>query len=326
MSVLKIINQMFPLVNKDEKMHHAIMTQRIRQYLLAPRPWSFSMTVISVLLAAACASFQVTFQPLYLLLLLPSMILIHAGSNLINDYFDFRHDVDKKDAPTTKYRKHPILEGIFDAPAVLRYAIILLSASVILGIILIILTGWVIIPFAVFGGLASLFYTGDPVKYKHKALGEIFVFLLWGPVMMCASYFILAGTWQGFAVVFTASIPQGLWVALVLLANNMTDIKYDGSVGVKTLATVLKRKGAFRLYVALTALIYIAIIIEVSTQLLPVWTLLTLGSLPLALQLGMKFSGSAEIPADADPRTARIGMIFGILFITAFIIERLSGS
>ena len=301
------------------------MTQRIRQYLLAPRPWSFSMTAISVLLAAACASFQETFRPLHLLLLLPAMILIHAGSNLINDYFDFKHDVDKNDAPTTKYRKHPILEGIFDASAVLRYAIILLSISGILGVILIVFSGWVIIPFAVFGGLASLFYTGDPVKYKHKALGEIFVFLLWGPVMMCASYYILAGTWQGTRVVVGASIPQGLWVALVLLANNMTDIKYDSSVGVRTLATALKRKGAFRLYAALMVFIYLAVIFEVSFQLLPVWSLLTLGSLPLALHLGLKFSGAAEIPADADPRTARIGMIFGILFITAFIVERLSG-
>lgn len=204
-------------------------------------------------------------------------------------------------------------------------AIILYVVAGALGIIMCIFQGWILLPFGAVGGFASFFYTAGPVKYKHKALGELSVFLVWGPAMMSVSYYILTGSWRGVELAAAASIPQGLWVSLVFFANNMTDINYDRSVGISTLATILKRTGTLRLYFILFFAIYLSVFTLIAFKLLPAWTLLVAASLPVSALLVLSIIRSAEIPVDADPQIARTGMVFGALFFVSFIIERLAG-
>lgn len=62
-------------------------------------------------------------------------------------------------------------------------------------------------------------------------MGEIVVFVIWGPLMMSACYFVHTGDWKQIETLLFISLPHGLWVVLVLLANNLTDIDYDpGSI------------------------------------------------------------------------------------------------
>ncbi len=82
-----------------------------RDWILAARPWSFTMTAISVSVGGALAALDDAFSwPLYLLTLIGT-ILMHAASNLINDYDDVRHGVDDPKVPTARYRPHPLMEG-----------------------------------------------------------------------------------------------------------------------------------------------------------------------------------------------------------------------
>jgi 1,4-dihydroxy-2-naphthoate octaprenyltransferase len=82
-----------------------------RDWFLASRPWSFSMTAISVSVGSAMAAMDGGFSwPLYFLALIGT-VLMHAASNFINDYDDVRHGVDSPEVPTARYRPHPLMNG-----------------------------------------------------------------------------------------------------------------------------------------------------------------------------------------------------------------------
>jgi 1,4-dihydroxy-2-naphthoate octaprenyltransferase len=282
------------------------------------------MTVISVCLGSLLARKAGFFSWHLFLLLLFGMILTHAATNVINDYFDYRHGVDRPGSATARYRKHPILEGLFRPAQVLAFALALYGLAVAAGIYLAVRSGWPVLLFALAGGLASIFYTGGPVKYKHRGLGELAVFLMWGPLMVTASYFVLSRSWAGIGKILLASLPQGLWVALVLFANNLKDIDYDRETNVITLANLMGRKRALWAYMAALAATYVVAAGEIIAGILPLWALLVFASVPLALKLAVSLKRCAEIPPDADPQTARVGMIFGLLYLAGLLVEQLA--
>ena len=85
-----------------------------QKWFLASRPWSFTMTVISVSVGSALAFVDGYFSwPLYLCTLF-AMIVMHAATNLINDYYDVLTGVDTLDVSTAQYRPHPLLEGLLE--------------------------------------------------------------------------------------------------------------------------------------------------------------------------------------------------------------------
>lgn len=279
------------------------------------------MTAISVILGALTVITLPTFNWFYFFLVLIGMILVHAATNVINDYFDVKNEVDKPDSPTAQYRPHFLLQGELTLKEALRFALILYAAAAAMGIYLALMRGWIILIFALAGGLFSFFYTGGPVRYKYKALGELAVFLMWGPLMLTASMFAAAGTWEGLSRALYLSVPQGLWVTLVILANNLKDVDYDKRVGVSTAGTVLGRRYAFWLYLGLTVIIFGVTIIEIVLGAVPIWGLITFAVVPLAVKLLLELGRSESVPPDADPKTARIGMIYGILLVVSIIAD-----
>jgi 1,4-dihydroxy-2-naphthoate octaprenyltransferase len=183
--------------------------------------------------------------------------------------------------------------------------------------------GWTILPLAAVGGLASVFYSAGPVKYKHRRGGELSVFLMWGPLMMLGAGYLQDASWSVWKEVLPVSIIQGLWVALVIFANNLKDIGYDGQNQVRTVAVLLGRRQGVTVYTLCLAGIYLLTALEVLAGILPVWALIAFGSLPAAVSLIRSFRAAAEIPVNADPRTAQAGMAFGVLLIGSLVLQKL---
>lgn len=287
--------------------------------ILATRPWSFTMTAISVTSAALLAlpAFNVW---LYVVTLL-GMILAHAATNLINDYYDVKSGVDQPDAPTANYRPHPLVEGSLKPEHVMTESLVLYGLAGLIGVYLLILRGWPIALLAVIGGIASFTYTATPVQYKHRGLGELSVFVMWGPLMMLGSHFVQTGSFAQASDVLWVSLPVGIWVALVLLANNLKDIQYDRRMGAETLGTLLGREGALGLFMALMVVIYLVTVLAIVAGALPIWSLIVFVSAPQALQELRDLREAEEIPADADPRTAQLSTRFGILLVLSLILN-----
>ena len=288
-----------------------------RNWFLASRPWSFTMTAISISVGASLGAIDGGFSwALYLITLLGT-ILLHAATNLINDYYDVKSGVDTREVSTAQYRPHPLVEGKLEAGQVRRVAFILYGLSTAIGIYLVATRGGQLLWIGVIGAFGSFTYTAPPLKYKYSALGEISVFLMWGPLMVTGAYFVQR---QAFSMdAFLISLPFGVLVALVLLANNIRDIIHDRDKGILTLAIVLGRRKGLVLYAILVVLAYLGIILMSFTGPLYLWSLIVLLSVPLAFRLLNQMM--KQVPADADARTAQLDTVFGVLLVMSLVLE-----
>lgn len=291
---------------------------RLKTWFLALRPWSFSMSAISVSIGTLWAGERGISWALYALVL-GGMVALHGATNLINDYFDVKNEVDVPEAPTVRYRPHPLALKELGLRQVLGVSLLLYAVGMGVGIFLAATRGWAILAIGLTGAAVSLAYTARPVALKYHALGEIAVFLVWGPLAVSGAYYVQA---QEFSLpLLLVSIPFGALVALVLLANNIRDTAYDEGQRIHTVPVVVGQRAGKIIYVALVALAFVSVILMSFFGPLSPWSLLVLLALPIAVPLcRMMYS---DIPLDADARTAKLDTVFGVLLIVSLLINRL---
>lgn len=291
---------------------------RIANAFVATRPWSFAMSLISVAIATLLAAEEGPVVWGWFVLVCVGIVCFHATANVLNDYFDFRYQVDQPDSPTARYRPQPILSGVFTPRQLLVFGGILAGVTIGIGLVLAFERTLFVLWIGLAGFLASVFYTAGPVKYKYRAWGEVFVFLMWGPLMFEGAYVVQRQvlSWKVLAV----SVPFGVLVALVLLANNIRDIAYDSRQGIKTVGIALGHPKSIRLYVSLVAAAYVLVAGMVAARVLTPWALLVLLSLPKAVSLVRTFG--LQIPDAADALTAQLNTMFGLLLIGGLILSR----
>jgi 1,4-dihydroxy-2-naphthoate octaprenyltransferase len=160
---------------------------------------------------------------------------LHLNANLANDLFDHMQGVDAGSniGGSRVIQQGKISPGTLARVIGLTYALVLILAF--LGVYF---TGcgfiFLIVLFAMF---SSFFYVAPPIKYGHRALGEFFVFINMGLVMVTGTYYTLTG---GFSMKALAlSIPVGLMVAGILYFQSLPEIETDKAAGKNTLANVL---------------------------------------------------------------------------------------
>ena len=290
-----------------------------QNWILASRPWSFTMTIISVSVGSVLAALDGEFSWFFYALTLAGIIILHAASNLMNDHYDVLNGVDSLDTSTAKYRPHPLLEGQLKPLQVRTGALILYAISMCIGLYLAASRGWMVCIVGLLGVIGGYLYTAPPFKYKYHAVGELGVFLLWGPLMIEGTYFVQR---QAFSVeALWVSLPFGALVALVLLINNIRDLSHDQIKNIRTLPILIGQKNGLRLYVLLVVVAYVAILWMSIRGPLSVWSLIVLVSLPLAFRLLSQMA--QEIPTDADARTAQLNTVFGSLLVVSLLLEHL---
>lgn len=289
---------------------------KARALLVSSRPWSFPMTLGSVLVGTLLAAKTGGLDFLNMFLVALGTVILHGAANLTNDYFDFKEQVDRDGSPTTRYRDQPLVEEWFGSGELKLYFSLMYIAGAAIGGYLTYAAGPMVLVLGVFGVLAGYFYTGG-VRYKYFGWGELAVFLVWGPVMVTGAYYVQTGSLALSPVL--VSLPLGLLVALTLLANNLRDREYDEDAGVTTLANLLDEKDAVVLYLLLTIGTYSILGYLILEGVLSAWGALGFLSFPLAYRLLKTFI--VEVPDDADARTARLDSVFSGLLSIALVFE-----
>ena len=293
------------------------MFGHIKKYVIATRPWSFTMSLISVSVGTLLAAQEGSVSWAWYALTAAGITVFHAAANVINDYFDTRYHIDQPDSPTAKYRPQPILSGMLTPHQLLGEAIVLFALTLVIGMTAAVVVSWHILWIGVVGFLTSVFYTAAPIKFKYRAFGELAVFIIWGPLMIEGAY---AMQRQALSLkVLIISIPFGVLVALVLFANNMRDINHDRRQEVKTLAILLGRRGSHLLFTGLIVLAYAYVLGMIIVGIMSIWGLIIFLSVPHAIRLLGTFK--KEIPDMADALTAKFDTVFGILLILAIFLE-----
>jgi len=292
-----------------------------RNWFLASRPWSFSMTTISVSVGSVLAAIDGSFSWTLYFLSLVSAVLLHAGTNLINDYYDVKSGLDTLEVATAQYRPHPLVQGLLPAEQVRWVAYGLFSIAVAIGLYLTMICGWIVFWIGLIGLFAGITYTAPPLKYKYVALGELSVFLMWGPLMVEGAYYVQRQNLS--AKAFWVSLPFGVLVALVLLANNIRDIEHDRSRRIQTLAILLGRRFGMYAYLLLMILAYAGILLMALSGTLTMWVLSIFITLPIAIKLLQQMANA--IPADADAQTAKLDTAFGLLLVMSLVLKGIIG-
>lgn len=150
---------------------------------------------------------------------------------------------------------------MFTPAQLLIEAVVLTGITLLIGLILSFGRSMLVFWIGLIGFLSCVFYTAGPINTKYRAWGEFFVFLMWGPLMFEGAYVVQRKALS--LNVLYISVPFGLLVGLVLLANNIRDIAYDSRQGVKTVAILLGTRRSIFLYAGLILAAYLLVIVMV---------------------------------------------------------------
>lgn len=275
----------------------------------ALRAYSFSATVIPVTVAFLFVNMLnlPVAWPLFPLML-ACALLLHAGVNLLNDYYDFVLGFDTSEASGSSGL---LTEGVVHPAYMLRWGRFYIAAGIAGGLPLAFVRGWPLLA-AGLAGVAGAWFYSHRSGYKYKGLGEPFVFILMGPLLFCSSFYVASGTLTALAI--WPAIACGCLVTAILLINNLRDLNMDASAGFITLPMRLGKRRTKLLYCALIATPYILLPVLFFTGTAHTGILLPLLSLPLAWKQ-IRLVQSAEYLnidlKDAPPQTAALYLLFG---------------
>lgn len=246
-----------------------------------------TVTLGSVFLGTAFAWWESReFSLVLFLSALLGACFLHLACNVINDYFDFKsgNDASNRNALVPFSGGSRILVEGYVSP---REALILSLTLALLGSSLGLFLNFVSPGNTIlFIGVAALFfvynYNGFPLKLVDKGLGEIAIFLSWGPLMVLGAYFVQAERISSFWPVLV-SIPPGILTTLVLLINEFTDKEADYRTGRKTWVILFGYEKSLNLYLALAFCCYVVVGAGFIWGNWPVWSFLVFLTLPFPL-------------------------------------------
>ena len=291
-----------------------------KTWIQAVRAFSFTASVVPVLLGTVLGAFAGGFHPLLGVIALVGAMAIHASANLIADYFDFRNGVDADDT----YGSSGVLTGGLLTPQeVFLGGLLAMAVAVAAGAYLVTVRGSTIVSLGLIGLLGAFFYTARPLGYKYRALGDFGIFTLFGPLMVLGAYFVQTGRLDWMPLVI--AVPVGFLVTAILHANNLRDMPFDRRAGIRTIAMLLGRSGARGMYAGLVIGAYLVVIGLVVAQVVSPLALAVLLTVPIAarnLRLVFRASEPAEL-AMADVMTAQLHMMFGVLMTAGVAVGHL---
>lgn len=287
---------------------------------MATRPWSFPASIMPVLIGGAYAYFLQKENDLIINwwmipLILIAVVAFHAAGNIISDYHDASKGVDKLESYGDT---NMMLNGTFTGKTFLRMGFCWLILAIASGIIILWLSSWQVIFFGIFGITCTLLY----YKMKYHGLGDAVILLSFGICIVNGTIYALTEvlSLQSFFI----SLPVALLTTAILHANNTRDMPLDKDSGIKTFSMILGLKHAKFYYYLLLGASYLIEITMVCTGYLPLWSLLTLLSLPLAFKnirlLKKVNQESLDNIAHLDVGTAQLTTLFSILSIIGFIL------
>ncbi|MDQ7773220.1 MAG: prenyltransferase [Elusimicrobiales bacterium] len=282
----------------------------LKKIFVVFRAYSWPASLVPVIVGTVAASRDSAISWPAFWLTLAAALLTHSAANLANTYFDWRNGVDKAETADDR----GILDGLIGGRAAPYVAVSMFAAAGLIGLWL----AWSrsapeLIALGAAGFALAWFYTADGAAYKYRALGEIGIFLAFGPLITGGAALVQGGRLSAWP--FLLSAPVGLLIVAILHANNMRDAGEDRASGISTLAMKAGPAASLAVY---RALIVSPFLIAALYGLK--WAfLLPLLSLPLALKLlGMarerRFS-------ELVPATAGLVTAFGLLFATGLYLS-----
>lgn len=216
----------------------------LKAWIEAVRLRTIPVSVAGVFTAWACSFIDGNFNHIPAVLCLFFAILSQVASNFANEYYDYKAGRDRRGREGPR---RGVTEGDISPRqmAVAVYAVLFVAGCV--GLAIAYFGGWWLIAVGAIIGLGALAYSTGPYPLSTHALGEVAVFLFFGIVPVCLTYYVQAHTINFLVVLAACSV--GLMGANVLIVNNYRDIPDDMAVGKRTLSSIIGRRWSVILYI-----------------------------------------------------------------------------
>ena len=254
----------------------------------------------------------------YAILATLGLLIAHAAVNIFNDYFDARSGLDYKTSRTPfSGGSGAVPRGLLTIQQSLWLGIACFVLLVPIAVFFILKTGWMLLPLLMLAMLLIVFYTplilkmGYPEWSPGLGLGIL-------PVM--GAYFVHTGEYT--LTAFIASMPSYFLVHNLLLLNEFPDVEADMTVNRRTLPIVIGKKRAAYFFSLYTMLVYIWVIWAVTYHYMPVFTLLSLLTLPIAVHVikGSFRYDDMEIFLDAMKKNVLLILLTQVLIAAGYIL------
>lgn len=248
------------------------------------------------------------FGILIFILTLLSALSVHAAGNLVNTFCDYQRGIDSKLSDD-----RTLVDKLLDPHDIVWLGMLFYSVGILSFMCLIFVSVAKMEHLALifFCGLSSSFlYTGG-LGLKYIALGDIVIFLTFGPLTVMFSFLAQAGQLSIVSLLYT--IPLALHTEAILHANNTRDVEPDKKAGIVTIAIILGWIGSYLLFMFLLFVPYLLLVqagLHISK-----WMFLPVITIRQAFDLERTFRSKdlTNIPQEV----ARMNLFMGILYVIA---------
>ncbi|ESN96761.1 hypothetical protein HELRODRAFT_67701 [Helobdella robusta] len=232
--------------------------KKLSPYLIALRLWSLTASLCPVSLGA-CLYYKYSNKFDIFIFVITSMcaLSVHAAGNLVNTYYDYVKGIDSQ----KKSDDRTLVDHLLSPNDVSTMGAICYIFGCLGFLVLCHISPAPVPHLALlyFGGLSSSFlYTGG-LGLKYLALGDLLIFLTFGPLTVLFAYLAQGGPLSLFPMLH--AVPIALNTEAILHANNTRDMNSDKEAGIVTLAILIGKTGSYALFVALLFLPYIIFIV-----------------------------------------------------------------
>lgn len=208
------------------------------------RPISLPQSMLPALTAVALSYGTGEFSWVAAVASIFGIMLLHLGMNLLDDWFDWKSGSAEARQQVTnegfrgRMVKYPYLTSGEATPKQLLAAVgIFLLLSALMGAVVILIRGWMILGWIAAALLIGMSYSGGPLKLGFRGLGELVIFLMFGPLMMSGIYYAVTGTMD--LKITWLSIAVGLLVTNIVYSHSVLDAIPDRKMGKKTMAHLM---------------------------------------------------------------------------------------
>jgi 1,4-dihydroxy-2-naphthoate octaprenyltransferase len=218
----------------------------VQAWRIAARVHTLPAAVVPVTVGSALAGADGVFRWDVFAYTLVASLAIQVAANFANDVSDATRGADNEG------RLGPprmVALGHLTPRQVWLGVGVAIAVAAIAGTALAFVAGPLVLIIGLVSIVAMLGYVGGPIPYGYRGLGEVFVFVFFGVVATVGSRYVHDMTAPRSA--WLLSIPVGLLVTAILVANNYRDFDTDRAAGKRTLAVLIGRDKTRALFAAL---------------------------------------------------------------------------
>lgn len=291
---------------------------------------------LPVLLGTAIAYvyYPESFSFAYFLLSVCAMLLLHSGTIIVNDYFDFRSGTDILNKSRTPYSGGSGLlpENTLKPGHVLAVGAGCFLLCIIIGLIIVIGRSPAVLLVGIAGVGLGIAYTTPPFKLCYRGLGEI-ARLAATPLMVLGAFFVqvpltsvssLAGASQALIACLAASVPVAFFNAAALYIFEFPDYDADRQVGKNNLVVRLGTKNASYLYLLMQIMAYGSLIAALVVGLVPWPAAIVLLLIPVSAYAAaglFKYNAEAMRLVPYLKATSNVYILSSIILVLAYILR-----